>query len=121
MVLQYYRLQGQAKQMESNINTLLKEIKMMSIKERYQYKKLFTELFEEKEIVYLDTDRFGRISMLQWHNKEPYQVYRCNQHKNVELAYHGCHWCTHNFKRSKEEEEDKQETELEKNLQELLE
>ena len=102
------------------MEALLKEIKMMSIKERYNGKSILTALFEEKEIVYLDTDRFGRISMLQWHNKEPYQVYICNQHKNVELAYHGCHWCTHNFKRTKEEDKDKEETKLEKNLQELL-
>ena len=102
------------------MEALLKEIKMMSIKERYNGKSILTALFEEKEIVYLDTDRFGRISMLQWHSKEPYQVYRCNQHKNIELAYHGCFQCTYNFKRTKDEDEDKEETELEKNLQELL-
>ena len=102
------------------MEALLKEIKNLSYKERYNYKKTLTELFEEKEIVYLDTDAFGKISPLQWHYKEPYQVYMCNQHKKVELTYLGCHLCVYNIKRTKIEDEDKEETELEKNLQELL-
>lgn len=102
------------------MEALLKEIKNMSLKERYQYKKLLTELFEEKEIVYLDTDAFGKISVLQWSYKEPHQVYYCNQHKKVELTFLGCYWCVSNIKRTKAEDEDTQETELGKSLQELL-
>ena len=102
------------------MEVIVKEIKNMSYKERHQYKKAFTELFEEKEFVYLDTDAFGKISPLQWHHKEPYQVYCCNQHKKAGLTYLGCHWCVYNIKRTKIEDEDKEETELEKNLQELL-
>ena len=116
MLLPLYQLQGQAKQMEA----LWKEIKMMSIKERYNGKSILTALFEEKEIVYLDTDRFGRISMLQWHNKEPYQVYRCNQHKNVELAYHGCFQYTDTLRRLNLKKAEEWEEQNHKNLEGLL-
>ena len=40
----------------------------------------------------------------------------CNQHKELEIAIHGCLVCASNHKRNK----DKETTELEKSLQELL-
>ena len=98
------------------MESILKAVKKMSLTERYYLKMSLKELFEEKEVVYLDTHALGRISMLDWHYKEPYQVFLCNEHKEVELTLHGCHVCASNHKRNKY----KEETELEKSLQELL-
>ena len=99
------------------MEVIVKAVKNMSLTERYYLKILLKELFEEKEIVYLDTHALGRISMLAWHYKEPYQIFLCNEHKDVEITLHGCHVCASNHKRNK----NKEKTELEKSLQELLE
>jgi hypothetical protein len=101
------------------MEALLKEIKSMSFKERYHFKMSLMVLFEEKEFVYLDTDEFGQISSLQRQNKEPYQIYVCNQHKTVELVYNRCYKCVNNILRTKEEE-DEAEKFMEKALEELL-
>ena len=98
------------------MEAIVKAVKNMSLAERYRLKMSLKELFEEKEIVYLDTHALGRISMLDWHYKEPYQVFLCNEHKDVEITLHGCHVCASNHKRNK----NKEKTELEKSLQELL-
>ena len=99
------------------MDVIVNTVKNMSLAERYRLKMSLKELFEEKEIVYLDTHALGRISMLDWHYKEPYQVFLCNEHKDVEITLHGCHVCASNHKRNK----NKEKTELEKSLQELLE
>ena len=99
------------------MDVIVNKVKNMSLAERYRLKMSLKELFEEKEIVYLDTHALGRISMLDWHYKEPYQVFLCNEHKDVEITLHGCHVCASNHKRNK----NKEKTELEKSLQELLE
>ena len=101
------------------MEAIVKKVKNMSLTERHRLKMSLKELFEEKEIVYIDTHALGRISMLEWHYKEPYQVFLCNEHKEVEITLHGCHVCASNHKRNKDKRE-KKETELEKNLQELL-
>ena len=90
----YFRLQSA--NVVDRMEAIVKEIKMMSLKERYYLKILLKELFEEKEVVYLDTHAMGRISMLDWHYKEPYQVFLCNKHKEVELTIDGCHVCASN-------------------------
>jgi hypothetical protein len=101
------------------MEALLNEIKKMSLKERYKYKNSLTELFEEKEFVYLDTDELGRISMLQWHYKEPYQNYLCNEHK-VGLTYHGCYMCVCNINKTKNEDYKNADEDDKKNVQELI-
>ena len=101
------------------MEVIVKAIKNMSLTERYRLKMSLKEMFEEKEVVYIDTHALGRISMLEWHYKEPYQVFLCNEHKEVEITLHGCHVCAADHKRNKDKRE-KMETELEKNLQELL-
>jgi len=86
----------------------------MSLKERYEYKKILTELFEEKEFVDLDTDEFGRIPMWMSHHKEPYQMYVCNEHK-VGLTYHGCFKCVDKNRRTVEELNKQADKEANKN------
>lgn len=107
---------------------ILKAVKNMSLTDRYYLKMSLKELFEEKEVVYLDTHAMGRISMLDWHYKEPYQVFLCNEHKEVEITLHGCHVCASNHKRNKDklkeekEEEEKQlDEQCQKELEKLLE
>ena len=78
------------------MEAIVKAVKNMSLTERYRLKMSLKELFEEKEIVYLDTHALGRISMLDWHYKEPYQVFLCNEHKEVELTIDGCYVCASN-------------------------
>ena len=80
------------------MEAIVKAVKNMSLAERYRLKMSLKELFEEKEIVYLDTHALGRISMLDWHYKEPYQVFLCNEHKEVELTIDGCYVCASNHK-----------------------
>ena len=75
------------------MEVIVKAVKNMSLAERYRLKMSLNELFEEKEIVYLDTHALGRISMLSWHYKKPYQVFLCNEHKDVEITIHGCRVC----------------------------
>jgi hypothetical protein len=106
------------------METILKAVKNMSLTERYRLKMSLKELFEEKEIVYLDTHALGRISMLAWHYKEPYQVFLCNEHKDVEITLHGCHVCASNNKRNKDklkEEKEKEEQQLDEQCQRDLE
>ena len=118
----YFRLQSA--NVVDRMEAIVKEIKMMSLKERYNGKSILTALFEEKEIVYIDTHAFGRVSMLEWHYKEPYQVFLCNEHKEVEITLHGCHVCASNHKRTKDklkEEKEEEEKQLDEQCQKELE
>ena len=106
------------------MEAIVKAVKHMSLTERYRLKMSLKDLFEEKEVVYLDTHALGRISMLAWHYKEPYQVFLCNEHKDVEITLHGCHVCASNHKRNKdkrEKEKEEEEKELDKQCQKELE
>jgi hypothetical protein len=107
---------------------IFKAVKNMSLTERYRLKMLLKELFEEKEVVYINTHAFGRVSMLEWHYKTPYQVFLCNEHKEVEITTYGCHVCASNTKRNKDklakekEEEEKQlDEQCQKDWENLLE
>lgn len=106
------------------MDVIVNAVKNMSLAERYRLKMSLKELFEEKEIVYLDTYALGRISMLSWHYKEPYQVFLCNEHKDVEITLHGCHVCAADHKRNKdkrEKEKEEEEKELDEQCQKELE